>query len=316
MSRTPFAGLRAFVDVVRYGSLSAAAGHQHLTVSALSHQMKALEGRLGGALLQRGSRGVTPTPAGQRLFAAIEPAFAVIDAASQALGARRAHVLTLSVLPSMASGWLIPRLGRFVEAHPQLEINLRSDTALVDFDRQPDIDAALRFGAGSWPGLNATLLFGDALAPVASPELLAARRWRAGQAIDSLPLLGDPGKRWVDWFRLEGRDRSVRCVATFADSESLHRAAVEGVGVALARLSLTQSLVAAGRLRVLSRRRLPSPYAHYLVVPARSADHPGVQALRAWLLAEAASHTFSAKAARQAAPPATSARGAPARRPR
>src|SRR5690606_20214876 len=125
----------------------------------------------------------------------IAPALETIEAALRPYGARRDQVLTLSLLPSFASSWLVPRLGRFLAAHPQLEINLQSSVEKVDFDRERGIDAALRFGPGHWPGVEAVHLFDDYITPTVSPALVARLGRPTLATLSRFPLLGDPGGR-------------------------------------------------------------------------------------------------------------------------
>lgn len=287
MARLPLHALQGFLAAARHRNLTRAADELHLTVSALSHQIRALEDRLGRRLLDRGPRGVALTDEGEQLHQRIAPHLAAIEQAVRPYGAPRGDVLTLSVLPSMASAWLVPRLPRFMAAHPQIEVNLQSSVGLVDFERERGIDAALRFGPGGWPGLEAVHLFDDWLTPAASPTLLRGRGKPTLATLGDWPLLGDPGQRWRDWFKAFGGRAPARFVAGFSDSETLHRAAAEGLGVALGRVTLARPLVEAGRLRFLFPQRLKSDYAHYLVFPGRSARHPALQAFRAWVLLEA-----------------------------
>jgi LysR family transcriptional regulator, glycine cleavage system transcriptional activator len=290
MARAPLHALQGFVTIARLGKLSAAADALHLTVSALSHQVRGLEERLGVRLFDRGPRGVRLTADGERLQQRIAPHLAAIEQALTPYRAGRDAVLHLSLLSSMANAWLVPRLGRFVARHPQIELNLDSSTALVDFERERSFDAALRYGRGRWPGLTAEWLFDDWIVPMASPELLARHPGRRDRPLDGLPLLGDPGSRWQEWFARFGGTPPGRFAASFSDAESLQRAAVEGLGVALGRLSLAQPLLDSGRLVTLCGDRLPSEYSHYLVHPPRSADHAGLRAFREWLMEEAAQY--------------------------
>src|SRR5512134_1192880 len=171
MGAPPLDLLDTFVAVVRVGNLTRAAEGRHLTVSALSHRLRQLEDRLGQPLLVRGPRGVTPTPAGARLFAQVAPALETIAQAVRGVRGRSRDGLTLSLLPSMASAWLIPRLPSLLARHPQIGVNLLSTWELVDFARE-DVDCALRFGPGHWPGVTAEPLFDEFLSPVASPTLI------------------------------------------------------------------------------------------------------------------------------------------------
>jgi LysR family glycine cleavage system transcriptional activator len=293
MSRPPLHALQGFVAAARAGNLSRAAESLHLTVSALSHQIRGLEERLGQRLFVRVARGVELTADGQCLFDRVSPHFDAIEQALQPYRARRDDVLTITLMPSFATSWLVPRLPRFLAAHPQLEINLQSTVNKVDFERQSDIDAGLRYGPGEWPGLHAVHLFDDWVAPTATPELVERLGRPTLETLGDFPLLGAPGGRWSDWFRQFGGTPPKRYVATFDDSETLHRAAVEGLGVALGRLTLMRPMVEAGRLVTLFDERLKAEFAHYLVFPERSVRHRGLHAFRDWLLEEAQAYVES-----------------------
>lgn len=293
MPRPPLHALQGFVAAVRHGNLTRAAESLHLTVSALSHQMRALEDRLGYPVLVRGARGVVATPDGQRLLERIAPHLDAIAEALHPYSARRDQVLTISLLPSMASAWLLPRLGSFLAAHPAIEINLQSQAAVVDFERSPEVDAALRVGRGHWPGTVAEHLFDDALAPMASPDLVARMGGIGARPLAQWPLLGDSDGQWQRWFAQDGGSPPARYVAMLDDTEAHHRAAVAGVGVALGRMTRARLLLEGGQLVLLSSRRLHTGNGHWLVYPERSARHRGFALFRGWLLDQAADYARS-----------------------
>lgn len=286
MSRPPLDQIDAFVIAARLGNLTRAAEAMHLTVSALSHRMRLLEQRVGQQLLARGPRGVVLTPQGRRLFDAVAEPIEAIEHALRRLDARTSNLLTLSLIPSMGTAWLVPRLPQFLSRHPELGLSLQSSTHVVDFEREP-VDAALRLGGGHWPGVTAEFLFDEWITPVASPDFITRHGKPSLAAISTLPLLGDPADRWRDWFTAFGGTAPARYVAVFDDTETLHQAAAQGLGIALARQTLAQPLIDSGRLVPLTRKRLKAEFAHYLVYPQRSAEHPGFQALRSWLLEQA-----------------------------
>ncbi|RYZ71850.1 MAG: LysR family transcriptional regulator, partial [Lysobacteraceae bacterium] len=234
MSRPPLDQIDAFVIAARLGNLTRAAEAMHLTVSALSHRMRLLEQRVGHPLLARGPRGVALTPQGQRLYDAVAEPIDAIEHAVRRLGARTDNLLTLSLIPSMATAWLVPRLPGFLSRHPELGLSLQASTHVVDFEREP-VDAALRLGAGQWPGVTAEFLFEEWITPVASPDFIARHGKPTLAAIPSLPLLGDPAGRWRDWFAAFGGQAPTRYAAQFDDTETLHQAAAQGLGIALAR---------------------------------------------------------------------------------
>ncbi|WP_448480092.1 LysR substrate-binding domain-containing protein [Pseudoxanthomonas mexicana] len=286
MSRLPLDQVDAFVTAARLRNLTRAAEAMHLTVSALSHRMRLLEQRLGHKLLARGPRGVELTPDGQRLFDAISGPLDTIEHALRRATLRNDHTVTLSLIPSMATAWLVPRLPAFLATHPELGLNLQSSTHVVDFEREP-VDLALRLGGGRWANVHAEFLFPEWITPVASPALLKQHGRPAPDQMARLPLLGDPANRWKDWFEHFGGQPPARYVAQFDDTETLHQAAAQGVGVALARWTLAEPLVKAGRLMTLTKKRLQADFAHYLVYPERSLGHPGFRKVRAWLLEQA-----------------------------
>ncbi len=149
------------------------------------------------------------------------------------------------------------------------------------------MDAAIRLGGGQWPGVVSEFLLDEWITPVASPGFLQQHGKPTLAGIAKLPLLGDPSERWNDWFSTFGGTPPNRHVAAFDDTETLHQAAAQGLGIALARLTLAQPLIDSGRLVLLTRKRLKAGFAHYLVYPQRSSQHPGFQTMRSWLLEQA-----------------------------
>jgi LysR family glycine cleavage system transcriptional activator len=178
----------------------------------------------------------------------------------------------------------------------------------VDFERDTSVDAGLRFGRGVWPGLQAVHLFDDWVTPSASPALLERLGRPTLRTLSRFPLLGAAGGTWNEWFAAHGGSAPQRYVANFDDSETLHRAAAEGLGVALGRLTLMRPLVEAGRLVRLFPERLRSEYAHYLVFPPRSQSHAGLAAFRTWVLAEAQRYVQEDLRPAYPAPPASGRR--------
>jgi LysR family glycine cleavage system transcriptional activator len=285
MSRISLDLLDAFAAVARSGNLTRAAETMHVTVSALSHRLRQLEERLGARVFARGPRGVSLTVAGRRLFDTVSAPLADIERALRNFRSSCDDSLTLSTVPLMANGWLVPLLPDFVARHPQVRLNLQSDARVVDFEREP-VDAALRLGRGGWANVHSEHLIDEWVSPVASPALLKRIGGPRRTALARAPLLGDPADRWTAWFKDHGGTRPARFVAGFDDSEALHHAAVQGLGVALGREVLARPLIEAGRLVALSRQRMRAGFGYYLVYPSRSREHRGFLAFRAWLYAQ------------------------------
>lgn len=288
MGRLPLGLLQQFVLVARLGNLSRAAAQANLTVSALSHQMRQLEERLERRLFERGPRGVKLTAEGCVLLEAVGTHFDGIERALAGYRTRHHDALTLSASPGIMSSWLVPRLPRLVAAHPELELSLQSGSTLVDFEREP-VDVALRYGRGEWAGLHSEWLFGEWIAPVAAPALIARMGGADPRELSRWPLLGEPNpsRRWSDWFGRTGGMPPARYVAQFDSLDALRHAALEGLGVALGRMVTSKSLIDAGRLEVLGDNYLAVEEAYWLVYPPRSLEHRGLQLFREWLLAEA-----------------------------
>jgi LysR family glycine cleavage system transcriptional activator len=286
----PLAALRAFEAAARHLSFTRAAGELHVTQTAISHQIRALEDLLGTKLFRRLPRGLVLTEEAQRYLPAVRDAFDRIDAATAELMAGRAGgPLTASVLPSVAAKWLVPRLGRFRTVHP--EIDLRSSTSLhlTDFARE-DVDVAIRMGRGHYPGLRVDRLFGEALTPVCAPALLEGNPpLRRPEDLRHHVLLHDDDhtgwRLWLELAGVEGVDAGRGPI--FTDSAMVVQAAAEGQGVALGRAALAAWDIAAGRLVRPFDVSMPHDLAYYLVCPAPSAERPRIAAVRAWLLAEA-----------------------------
>src|SRR3954467_9005092 len=195
----PLSALRPFEAAARLESFSRAAEELHLTHGAVSRQVRALEDHLGTELFARHGKRVTLTPAG-RSFA--ERVRAVLDdlmlAAELARPARREGRLSVSVLPSFASRWLMPRLIRFMEAHPKIEVNVSATVGLADFARD-EVDLAIRFGQGPWPGLACEKFLEDEYFPVASPRLNRGKLPRTPRDLAGVRIMREARDYWTRW---------------------------------------------------------------------------------------------------------------------
>src|SRR5580698_11318647 len=169
-------GLRAFEAAARHLSFTNAASELNVTQTAISHQIRRLEEELGLRLFVRQNRALTLTPEAKDYLPGVRTAFNDLKLATDRLLRRdNDHVLTVSTLASLAAKWLLPRLSAFQEAHPGIDVRITTSPALVDF-RAGDVDAAIRYGRGHWPGLRTDWLTADELFPVCSPALLTGDR--------------------------------------------------------------------------------------------------------------------------------------------
>jgi LysR family glycine cleavage system transcriptional activator len=283
-SLPPLNALVAFEAAARLLSFKRAAAELHVTQGAISHQVRALERALGVPLFVRLHRELRLTSPGASYLPPVRSALDAIGAATRALAPKRgAAKLRVSVLPSFAASWLVPRLGAFRAKHPRIDLALHSSPELVDLARDP-VDVAIRYGRGDYAGLHVEPLMSDAIAPVASPKLGLTRP----EQLRAQTLLHDGATAgWRDWLAAAGvRGVDAERGLVFEDSAQLVQAAVAGHGIALARLRLAEADLRARRLVQPFARSQPAPFAYYVVCLRSRANEPAIRALRRWLIAE------------------------------
>jgi LysR family transcriptional regulator, glycine cleavage system transcriptional activator len=275
--------LRALEAAARTGSLTRAAEALSVTHGAISHQIKALEATVGVPLIERAGRGIRMTDDGERLATRVRAALAdVADALREASERNNPRQLRVSVTPSFAARWLLPRLGKFLARHPDIDLDVRSSITLVDF-RRDDTDIAIRHGFGGWPDVHAEHILSDTYFPVCSPRL-APKLPRSPAELARYTLLRSDDEWWKPWFDAVGLDWVEPSRGPiFNDSALMLQAAVEGQGVALARTSLLGNDVRNGLLVRLFDIDVPAPRRYYLVYPPRLAGSPKLALFRAWL---------------------------------
>jgi LysR family glycine cleavage system transcriptional activator len=305
--RLPLNTLAAFRAVAELQNLRAAAEVLHLTHSAVSQQIRGLEEQLGFALFERRGRRVALNAAGQALLRSVQGALSLLDDGVQAAAAAaggESQRLRVTVLPSFANRWLLPRIGRWREQHPEFPLEIDASIRAVDLARE-GFHAAVRQGTGPWAGLRSERLFEQPpIIVVASAS--AARRLLGAQpeALAREPLLGD-SDLWVDWFAAAGVRTNVQTVAVFNDAGLMLQAAEQNLGLALSREILAADALCEGRLVRLSPVTITHPEAqpYHLAYPAGLRDWLPLVSFRAWLYDELdRSENALRKAMRQRAP--------------
>jgi LysR family transcriptional regulator, glycine cleavage system transcriptional activator len=286
-------GLRAFEAAARHLSFTLAASELNVTQTAISHQIRRLEEELGIRLFIRKNRALALTPKARDYLPGVRAAFNDLRLATERLLRKDdGNVLTISTLASLAVKWLLPRLSKFQEAHPKIDVRITTSTNLIDF-RTGDVDAAIRYGRGHWEGLRADWLMADELFPVCSPALLSGKRpLRTPEDLRDHVLLhtgASDSDDWRLWLTAAGlpSDISKQPGITFDLSLMTVQAAVDGIGVAMGRTSYVQDDIAKGRLIVPFNITLPADAGFYLVSPEAAVDPPKLKAFRDWLLASA-----------------------------
>lgn len=286
----PLTALRAFESAARQLSFKAAAQELAVTPTAVSHQIKSLEGWLGVPLFERLPRRVRLTPCGERLFNSLHGALLdVAQAVDQLRPQPHAGSLTLSTTPAFAALWLIPRLGRFYAEHPNINLRLDTSTALLDLHQDASIDLVIRYGPGHYPSLYTQCLLDDCFAAYGSPALVASLgettptlitvRWRS---------LVFHEMSWQTWCQA-ANEESLLANATqreYEEEQYAIQAAIAGQGLMLASSILVSQSIDSGLL-VPYRPEINMPGHGFsmLCVPGRE-RHPPVKAFFDWLRRE------------------------------
>lgn len=284
-----FRYLQAFKAAAEQGNLRAAASLLHVTPSAVSQQIAKLEEQLGFTVFNREGRKVVLNDAGllllRRVQAAVDEIDAGIQEAATVANAQAETVIRVSVVPSFAQRWLLPRIGRWRAAHPGIGIKIDATQRVADLAHE-GVHAGIRAGAGVWHGLIAeSLSHVDApLALVGCPAAALRLSGHGPEAVARESLLGDP-QLWKDWFARAGVDTAVTPAASFADSGLMLQAAEQDIGLVLARGVYIVDSIRDGRLVRLSGVEvpLPNPQSFFFVYPAGLKDWPPLRALSDWL---------------------------------
>ncbi len=277
----PLTALRAFQAVAEMQGLSAAARALNVTHAAVAQQVRALEAHLGLALVHRAGRGMALTAEGAALARALDEGFGAIQAGIEALRGGTDRPVTLTLTPSFATQWLMPRLKDFWARHPEIGLSLNPDPRVLDL-RRAGMDLAIRYGNGQWPGVESKFLTSARMAVAAAPALLAGRK--------TLSIAEMQAEDWIltnDW---PERDNTLRALGLdpdrlerteFPDEALSLAAARQGLGIVMESLALLEDDLRAGRLVLLhdSRDSLP---AYFLVAPP-GPQRSAVRAFAKWL---------------------------------
>jgi len=290
----PLNALRAFEAIARHLSFAKAADELHVTPAALSHRIRALEDQLGLALFHRRTRAIELTDAGRLIYPGLSAGFTSMrNAIGELERARNHNVVVISATPGLVAKWLMPRLWRFLRAHPDIDARVSATMKVVDFSAE-GVDLAIRLGKQVAPELHAEKLSEDSMLPVCAPRLVE-QGLRTPADLARFPLIHydfatsmHAPPVWADWFPiagLHGADASRGLRVNAADHAL--EAAVAGAGVALAHKLIASDDVHSGRL-VPFGPELPLHSAYHFVCPKGHETRPKVRAFRDWLFGEMA----------------------------
>ena len=306
LSSFPLGALRAFEAAARLGSFKAAAAELAITPAAISHQVKALEAHLGALLFTRLHRSLRLTEAGERLAATLGEAFLSIrqvltELTSDGLSSTRS-TLVVSAGPTFASKWLAPRLHRFHDLHPRIELRLLADPALADLAHDPGVDVAVRYGAGGYDAqLHAEPLWPEGrIVPVCAPSLAAGLTDDPATLLDHMllrtalpaPPAGMPRPDWTAWLVAAGMTAAAAAGAgerglLFNNTQLALEATLTGRGIALAPAVLVEDDLRNGRLAAPYSITLDDPYRYWLLCRLDRIDETRIRAFASWIRNEA-----------------------------
>ncbi len=279
------AALRAFECAARHGSFTSAAEELHLTQSAISRQVKDLEGQLGFTLFRRNGRRVALTDAGES-FAAdlaidLERLRQTVTRAVTAGNAR--HSLRIATLSTFASRWLIPRISEFEALNPEVEVSLATRLRPFSFEEER-FDLAIHHGQDDWPDTQMSRLCGEEILAVAAPEFQNQHGIAAPSDLTQAPLLHLETRpnQWADWFQLQGLDTRAPHGRMYDQFQMIIVAATHGLGAALLPRYLIEDELDNGTLTPLAGKPLITENAYWLVTPAGAAS-PVVHAFSRWI---------------------------------
>jgi LysR family glycine cleavage system transcriptional activator len=295
----PLNALRAFEATARHLSFSKAADELHVTPAALSHQIRGLEDLLALKLFHRKARSIELTAAAQLMYPGIRSGFESLRTAVDQLDrAKQDRIIVVSASPGLTAKWLVPRIYRFLERHPDVDTRISSSVAFSNFTSD-GVDVGLRLSSGVHPDLHVEKLADEYMLPLCSPRLLEGERpLQCPQDLSRFPLIQIdlPGlvPTWDDWLATVGIDGvdTTRGLRLNVADHALD-AASEGAGVVLGYKLVASRDITLGRLVVPFGPELALPgRAYYFVCPKGQQSRPTVQAFRDWLFEEI-SDTFA-----------------------
>lgn len=282
----PLNALRAIEIVARRGALAPAAEELGVTIGAVSQHLRRAEERLGIQLFARTAQGLRPLPALERVLPQLSAGFAALQDGLAGLSGPREDVLAVTVGSVFASRWLIWRINKFSALHGGLEVRLNVTADIIDLTR-PEIDCAIRYGDGHWPGVNASLIGGQDFQPVCAPPLLA--RLKSPRDLARVPVIEDHTSMmdWGLWFRTMGVDPAPRLAGpVYSDASLAYDAAISGQGVLLAADMMTADAVSDGRLARPFGQAATGTRGYFLATASGRREPRKLRLFREWLALE------------------------------
>lgn len=286
----PLDSLVVFEAVARRLSFARAADELFLTPSAVSHQIAKLEQFLGFMLFERLPKGIALSRAGENYLKRVAAALGAIGSATNDIRKGVKNSLNVHASTSIASLWLMPRLGGFVRAHPDIALSLSASPVNSDF-ALGQVDVDIRYGSPDWPNLVVDPVFEENILPLASPDFLLRQPVHSPSDLLDKPLIQSTVSlvQWRDWFLSRGLDLAIERYAFRFDRAAMSlEAAVQGFGIALESQKIAAQHIANGQLLPVFHADWGIQlYAHFIVYPERNAQREEVAQFIAWLKKQA-----------------------------
>lgn len=277
--------IRFFESAARLSSFTKAGEELHVTQGAVSRQIKTLEEQLGCQLFLRSGPHLTLTSHGEQMQTSVTAALEILKRGINNLREQESSKLCISVLPSFANHWLVPRMGDFEDSHPQYSIRLSSSYHYVDLKKNNDIDLAIRIGAGDWPGCFVERLTDDLMFPVCAPDIAAKIRTIDDLRQQTILVDAAPFDEWTYWFEAQQHPYQVANKKFYDDVGTQISGAVEGQGVSLVREALVRKDIQDGRLVSLFDNGYHSSQHYYFVCAEERVAEEKIVAFKEWIFA-------------------------------
>lgn len=290
----PLTALRAFEAAARHLSFARAADELNVTPAALSFQIKSLEDHLGTQVFRRMNRSVELTEEGVLLQPGVTAGFEALQGAWRAVQNRMdSATLTVTAGPGFTAKWLAPRLFKFAQAHPDIELRFSASLRMMDFARD-DVDVAIRFGqSADEEELYALTIIDEWMAPMVAPDLAA--QIQSPQDLAHVPLLHQddtgflhPKRDWPTYFKYAGVTSPSEAGPRFSQADHAVDAALAGAGAVLGRISLTEAHLREGRLVMPLKQAMKANATYRIICPHGTEKRPQVERFMNWVVAETA----------------------------
>ncbi|TXH32656.1 MAG: LysR family transcriptional regulator [Rhodospirillaceae bacterium] len=281
LTRSTFPGsaaLRSFETAGRLLSFKRAAQELKVSEAAISFQIRQLEEELGVELFERGHRQIKLTPAGRAYLGTVQQAHRDLMMATLSLTGQEKAQVRVSMVPALAEHWLVPRLGGFMQRHPDIAVSVLASSDLVDLDRD-EVDVAIRYGSGQWSRAEVRHLMDETIMPVAHPKIARRLSRRKVDAATDIPLISNlqHPDEWANFLPHLPGGRHAAGLLRLETSALVLRAAVEQLGIAIGRRPFVDDFLARGELVPLVDQEQPTGKGHFILTPkGRKGQRPEV----------------------------------------